>query len=81
MKQGLFLDGINVPGNKIAVNKGIEDSPPVFAHRAYSAAAVLNHTTMTAKTALDFFVLQRFPEIGFHDSSKKDAGPYAGFPV
>ena len=34
MKQGLFFNGINVPGNEIAVNKGFEDTTPVFAHRA-----------------------------------------------
>jgi hypothetical protein len=50
-----------VPGNEIAVNKGLKGTVPIFAHRAYSAAAVFDHTAMTAEVAFDFFVIQRFP--------------------
>ena len=61
MKQGLFFDGVNVPGNKIAVNKGLKGTVPIFAHRAYSAVAVFDHTAMTAEVAYDFVVFLRFP--------------------
>jgi hypothetical protein len=58
MKQGLFFNGINVPGNEITVNKGFEGAAPVFTHSAYSPAAILDHTAMAAKIALNFIVFQ-----------------------
>jgi hypothetical protein len=70
-----------VPGNEIAVNKGFEGTTPVFTHRAYSAAAVLDHTAMTAEVAFDLVALKRFPEIGFHDSSIVGVTPLTRSPV
>ena len=78
MKQGFFFDGINMPGNQITVNQGFEDTIPVFAHRAYSAAAVFDHTAVAAQIAFDFFVLQRFPETSFHNCSIEGLVRYAG---
>jgi hypothetical protein len=57
MKQGLFFNGVNVPGNEIAENKGFEGTALVFTHRAYPPAAILDHATMTAKVAFDLVVL------------------------
>jgi hypothetical protein len=78
MKQGFFFNGINVPGNEITVNKGYEDTAAVFTHRAYSAAAVLDHTAMTAKVAFDLFIIQRLPKTSLHDCSIVGVGRFAG---
>jgi hypothetical protein len=78
MKQGLFFNGINVSGYEIPVNKGFKGAAPVLTHRAYSPAAILDHTAMTAKVAFDLIVLQRLPKISFHGSSMVG---FAGWPV
>ena len=57
MKQGLFFDGINVPGNQIAVDQGFKNTVPVFTHPTYPPPAVLDHTAMTAQVALNLFIL------------------------
>jgi hypothetical protein len=66
MKQGLFFDGINVPGNKFTVNQRLQDTARIFPHAANSPTAVFDHTAMTAKIAFHLVVLKGIIKVGFH---------------
>jgi hypothetical protein len=60
MKQGFFFDGINVPGDELAIDQGIENTTLIFSYAANAPSAAFNHTTMTAKIAFDIVVFKGF---------------------
>ena len=81
MKQRLFFNGINVPGNQFAVYQGFQGTLAVFTHRANTPATIFNNAAVAAKVAFDLVVLLRLPKIGFHDHSNGQVGQFARSPV
>ena len=66
MKQGLFLNGIDVARNELSENQCFQDTALILAHAANSPAAGFNHAAVAAKIAFDFVVLQGLIQVGFH---------------
>jgi hypothetical protein len=57
MKQRLFFNGIDVPGNDLSVNQCFQNTCPVFPNTAYAPTTALYITAMVAKIAFDLVIL------------------------
>jgi hypothetical protein len=71
MKQGLFFNRIDVLGDELTVDQGIQNAGVVFTHIANPSAAVFDYTTMAAKVAPYLFFLQLFIKVCFHISFRR----------
>jgi hypothetical protein len=66
MKQGLFLYGIHVPGDKLSVHEGIKSPLVVFADPAEAPLPRTDQAPVVAEKTADFFFFHAFAEAGFH---------------
>jgi hypothetical protein len=66
MKQGFFLDRIDMPGNDLVVNKRVQPAGLILTHAAQPPAAFSYDTPMAAQVAFYFVIFQRFIQVGFH---------------
>jgi hypothetical protein len=69
MEQGFFFNRIDVLGDELTIDQGIQNAAVVFAHIAYPSAAVSDDTTMAAKIAPYLVIFQPFIKVCFHHSS------------
>jgi hypothetical protein len=74
MKQGFFFNRIDVLGDEITIDQGIQNTGVVFTHIANPSAAVFDDTTMAAQVAPYLFFLQPFIEVRFHVSYRQING-------
>jgi hypothetical protein len=49
MEQGFFLDGIDIHGDDLAIDKAIERAVPVLANSAYAPMAVMDQAVVAAE--------------------------------
>jgi hypothetical protein len=57
MKERFFFDGINVPGDDLAVHQGFQHSGLIFPDTANTASTFFYHTAVTAQIAFNFMIL------------------------
>jgi hypothetical protein len=67
VKQGLFLDRIDIAGDQPAIYQRRQLPVPVFTHTANTPPVRFDEATMTAQVASDLSVVERLVQIGFHD--------------